>query len=414
MLMSAALATSAQAATNERFSLEITYTGAGSLTQTRTTLCSGQRDAMFRWHSTVHWTTIYAPANLQLLPGLNPLGNAEYPSHQLSGTYESGDPPCLNPGAGTLGEVDGADNPNPIAYMPGFAILNGTDVEFRLSATRHPGETDRNRDFANQYEDGGYGLTNWVANKALPDTTAEVGAPVYSLTGIFTVSLGQLRDLTQGRKASLEIDVQQPSLPAFEPKPQCPECTVAATMSGHVKIIATCHERTKTGPGYELLKPDMKRALTRLYKELDRRRACYRFTIGYRSSSTQKDLFDRWHHIADRQGANDRRSAEQVCAALHNAGFAQCPSGGANFRSGRVAKGGPAKPGTSRHELGEAADITVRFPPSGLKDLAKYQAAAHKAGLCGPPKGDDVHVELPYAAKKGKPILCHFPPGPAP
>ena len=148
--------------------------------------------------------------------------------------------------------------------------------------------------------------------------------------------------------------------------------------------------RRVSRPGYERLKPDMKRSLTRLYKQLDRRRACYRFTIGYRSSSTQKDLFDRWHHLADRQGASDRRTAEQVCAALHNAGFAQCPSGGSNFRAGHVAKGGPAKPGTSRHELGDAADIAVRFPPTGLKDLAKYQAAAHK------------------------PILCHFPPGPAP
>jgi len=419
-LLSAAMATSAQAVTNERFDLEITYTGAGDLTQTQVSNCYDtagkyQRDVVINRHSSVQWTTIYAPAffiragSKDLLPS-NQLGNAENPSHRLTGSYQSDGTPCLSPNSGTLGEVDGVNKPTPTAFMPIYGILNGTNIEFRLAPTANPGETDRSRMFANQYASFGYGMSNWDPRKSAPDLGG--GAPVYSLTGIFTLSLRELRDLTEGRKASLEIDVQQPSLPGFEP--QCGSCTVTATMAGHVKVIATCSERTKTGNGYAMLDPAMKRALASLYKELDRQRACYRFTIGHRTFATQKDLFDRWHAIADRRGPSERRTAEQVCTAVRNAHFAQCPSGGASFRSGRVANGGPATPGTSRHEKGAAADITVRFPPRNLNNLAKYQAAARKAGLCGPPRGDDVHVELPYAATKGGPVRCHFPPGPAP
>ncbi len=417
MLVAAgALAGSATAA-NEQFSLEMTYTGSGDLTQTRTVDCYDEggdfhRGVVYSWHTTVQWTTVFAPTIFvapgakQLLPGGNQIGVAEYPSHRLSGAYQAERAPCQSAASGTLAEVDGANQPSLAPYMPAFGLLHGTNIEFRLAPTREPGETSRDRMFANGYSGEGYGLSNWDAVASAPAQGG--GGPVYSLTGIFTVSLGQLRDLTEGRKASLEIDVAQPAVPGFAPQPP-PNGTVAATTKGHVKIIATCHERTKSGPGYAQLEPDTKRALAKLYKELDRQKACYRFTIGYRSKSTQQKLYDRWHEIADRQGPSDHRSADQVCNAVHNAGFAQCPAG----RSGRVARGGPAKPGTSRHEHGEAADITVRFPPRLLKNLAKYQAAARRAGLCGPPKGDDVHVELPYAAH-GKAVRCHFPPGPAP
>lgn len=422
-LLTAALAGSAHAAPAEHFSLEITYTGSGDLTQTRPADCydgAGEyhRGVTYTWQSTVQWTTIYPlgffvlPGGKQLGPGGNQLGNAEYDTHQLTGSYTSDGSPCMAPGGGTLAEVNGVNQPEPSPYMPAFGIFDGQEIEFRLAPTRSPGETNRERMFATQYSSVGYGTSNWNATKSAPDTPG-AGA-VYSLTGIFTVSLLQLRDLTEGRRESLELDVQQPSLPDFQPWPPSGG-TIASTMAGHVKIIATCFERTKTGTGYTGLESHMKRALTKLYKELDRQKACYRFTIGYRSAAKQKKLYDRWHEIADSQGPNDQRSAEQVCAAVRKAGFAQCPSGGSNFRNADgVAKGGPAKPGRSRHEYGEAADITVRFPPTNLKNLDKYQAAARKAGLCGPPKGDDVHVEFPYSAKKGKPVRCHFPPGPAP
>jgi hypothetical protein len=415
-LLAMTAATTAHAAAPEQFSLEMTYTGAGDLTQTRLFSCydsagNYQRDVVSTWHSQVQWTTIYAPTfflppGAKQLPTIQ-LGQAEYDTHQLAGTYDLAGSPCLKAGSGTLADVDGANQVDPHPYMPMFGILHGKDVEFRLSAGREPGETDRNRMFANQYSSVGYSRTNWVADKGEPDLGG--GLPVYSLTGIFTVSLAQLRDLEEGRKASLELDVAQPTLPGFVAQPPAGG-TVAATMAGHVKIVATCIERVKTGTGYAALQPEMKRALTKLYKELDRQKACYRFTIGYRSKDTQKKLYDKWHAIADKQGPGDHRSSEQVCAAVRAAHFAQCPQG----YQGNVAKGGPAVPGTSRHEHGEAADITVRFPPLHVQDLAKYQAAARKAGLCGPPKADAVHVELPYAKAPGKPVRCQFPPGPAP
>lgn len=173
-----------------------------------------------------------------------------------------------------------------------------------------------------------------------------------------------------------------------------------------------CKFRKKTGNGYADLRPAMKAALDRLYRVLEGEdyNACYKFTSGFRSQEKQDKLYERWHEIADKP-KGDTRTDVQIHNQLKAAGFAQLPTGykPKNAAGVRVAKGGPAK--VSRHTSGLAADVTVLFPDK--RNLGKYQAAAADAGLCGPPKSDPVHVETPYS-EDGGPVLCHFPPGPAP
>jgi hypothetical protein len=172
-----------------------------------------------------------------------------------------------------------------------------------------------------------------------------------------------------------------------------------------------CAFRIKTGAGYAGLRPEMKVALDRLYFELeDRHNACYKFSSGFRSQAKQTQLFNRWHDIADKP-RGDTRTGDQIHSQLAAAGFAQFPKGykAANAAGLRVAKGGPAR--VSRHTSGLAADLTVLFPEQ--KDLGEYQDAAAKAGLCGPPASDPVHVEMPYR-RDGGPLRCHFPESPAP
>jgi hypothetical protein len=163
----------------------------------------------------------------------------------------------------------------------------------------------------------------------------------------------------------------------------------------------TCSEpNVKTGKGYNQLSSAMKGRLTRLYSILDDQEACYRFVVGFRDETTQKDLYDRWHQIAD-----GHKGQKDLCGALKAAGFAQCPAG---WNSDGTARGGPAKPGKSRHERAEAADIKVKFPSKYEPNTTKFRAAAHRAGLCGPPASDPVHVEMPYKTKGQKTATCHF------
>ena len=158
----------------------------------------------------------------------------------------------------------------------------------------------------------------------------------------------------------------------------------------------------KTGNGYADLTDVMKAHLNGLYSILDEQHACYHFNIGYRSEAVQKGLYDSWHEIADGHKSED---PTELCDKLKDAGFAQCPTG---WRADGTARGGPAKPGTSRHEVGEAADIRVTWPPTYQKNLTKFRAAAHEAGLCGPPASDPVHVELPYRKIGQTTATCHF------
>ena len=155
----------------------------------------------------------------------------------------------------------------------------------------------------------------------------------------------------------------------------------------------------KTGTGYAELTRAMKKHLATLYKNLDHQQACYRFTIGHRDKARQKDLYDRWHQLAD-----GHKGQKNLCQALIAAGFAQCPTG---WRKDGTARGGPAKPGTSRHERGEAADLTVRFLPGYQEYTDRFRTASHEVGLCGPTESDPVHVELPYSIR-GQSPACHF------
>lgn len=164
---------------------------------------------------------------------------------------------------------------------------------------------------------------------------------------------------------------------------------------------STCPQpNAKTGKGYDGLSSTMKERLSTLYSILDTQNACYRFVIGFRDKTVQQDLFDRWHQIADHH-----RNQPGTCPALHAAGFAQCPTG---WNGNGTAQGGPAKPGSSRHEHAEAADIKVTFPAKYAANTAKFRAAAHQAGLCGPPNSDPVHIEMPYKTKGQKVATCHF------
>jgi hypothetical protein len=176
-------------------------------------------------------------------------------------------------------------------------------------------------------------------------------------------------------------------------------CSDTFNWTGTVRIEPNC-EQLSTGPGYAGLSATMKAALGKLYAKLKSEKGCWHFTIGARSYTKQKDLYDRWHKLADHQQHNP-----DVCHDLNAAHLAQCPEG---YTPGGIAKGGPAKPGTSRHESHEAADITVVFKPDLKENLGRYQAAASAAGLCGPPKSDPVHVELPHATKRDKAARCHF------
>jgi D-alanyl-D-alanine carboxypeptidase len=171
------------------------------------------------------------------------------------------------------------------------------------------------------------------------------------------------------------------------------ECSSSFSWSGTVKIEAPC-ESVESGHGYNLLSADMKAALHRLYAHLRSEEACFRFTVGARTFSEQEDLYNRWHQIADGSQNEPRAELEKELKEAH---FAQFPKG---WTSSGVAEGGPAKPGTSRHESGNAADVSVLWPPDQEEDVDRYEAAAKAAGLCGPPDSDPVHVELPY--KKGK------------
>jgi hypothetical protein len=157
---------------------------------------------------------------------------------------------------------------------------------------------------------------------------------------------------------------------------------------------------TRTGPGYNDLNGQMKSALSRLFTNLDAIGACYKWIIGFRNESYQQDLYDRWHAIADHNQGNPK-----VCSSEKAAHFAQCPTG---YQPNGMARGGPAKPGKSRHEHHEAADITVRFPPSFEENTVRYRAAGAAAGLCGPPASDPVHGELPYVRAPETVARCHF------
>jgi D-alanyl-D-alanine carboxypeptidase len=168
------------------------------------------------------------------------------------------------------------------------------------------------------------------------------------------------------------------------------------------ELTSPCEPPSKrTGAGWDGLTSEFQDRLNTMYDTLDSEGACYQFTVGYRSTEHQQDLYDHWHEIAD----HHQNEPGKVCQALHAAGFAQCPRG---WAADGIALGGPAKPGRSRHEFGEAADITVKFPPNDQPNVARFRAAAAGANLCGPPNWDPVHVEMPYKLGKQTAATCHI------
>jgi hypothetical protein len=175
------------------------------------------------------------------------------------------------------------------------------------------------------------------------------------------------------------------------------------------EVVPLCHDRSSlSGTSWTGLKPEMRDALDRLWKIVRPLHACYSPSSGFRSQEEQDNLRERWHDIADHP-KGDKRTGEQINSALDSAGFAQHPLGyqGPDASGERVAKGGPAL--FSMHSLGVAADVHVEFSDTGVfeQNLAKLQAAAEAAGLCGPPASDAVHVELPFVA--GTDPVTHFP-----
>lgn len=219
----------------------------------------------------------------------------------------------------------------------------------------------------------------------------------FSGSGSFGPGRSSLTGQFRGTKFSGVLVVSLPP----EPLQGYLGCSNTISFTGECERNCRCPlPNTQTGTGYNELSGTMKSALTRLFVNLEAAGACYRWIIGFRDKSYQQDLYDRWHKIADHQQGN-----QGVCAAEHAAGFAQCPTG---YRPNGIANGGPAKPGKSRHEQHQAADISVLFPPNFQKDVAMYRTAASAARLCGPPVSDPVHVELPYAKPPETVARCHF------
>ena len=386
--------------------LRITYTGSGSYTRTDSDGCSGgpkMTDVSFSWRNE-YQRVGFVPASLApTSTNVNLIDGVRTVSGGWSRT-------CGYSTSGTIADASDAGGTSDLATTV-RARLDGTDIELQIEALYQLGDPDRDKLF-------------YLGKSGGCCTLGPAGGPSDSVTSalvtIVRVPLASLTKLEFGKPGKLSIPVAGPTAPwsflncqGFNPK-----CTDSVMWRGMVDIEPGC-PNSRFGPGYDGLAPKMKSALNQLYFELERQNACYRFTSGYRSRAEQDKVRKRWHDIADDGGPKDRRSRDQVCTALKSAGFAQCPAGsGGKWRGGTgVASGGPAK--ESRHTSKTAADITVLWPPGYQRNLGRFQDAARKAGLCGPPSTDPVHVELPYAkpAAKNKAqrgIRCWFPPGPAP
>lgn len=195
------------------------------------------------------------------------------------------------------------------------------------------------------------------------------------------------------------------------------------------------NRRSLSGAAWGSLTATMRAKLEALYAVLDTAQVCYALSSGYRSTKKQDDLYDDWHRRADRSNPADRnnRTLNQLCPGgqIGNGpmrGFLQCPTG---WDRNGVARNGPARPGSSRHEKGEAADLklafgalTGRFDPSDAERKAdvrtRFAAYVQRVpGLCPSPSRDPGHIELPYSVTRRdaqgneveEPPRCHFSDG---
>ncbi len=197
-----------------------------------------------------------------------------------------------------------------------------------------------------------------------------------------------------------------------------------------------CRNRVRlSGHAWSGLTSTMQAKLEALYAILDEAQVCYALTSGYRSKEEQQKAYDDWHRVADRRNPADRtdRTLNQLCpnqatAGGPLAGFIQCPT---SWDRNGVAQNGPGRPGFSRHEKGEAADLklafgalTGRFDPKDAerkRDVrARFAAYVLRVpGLCPSPDRDPGHIELPYSVTRQdaagheivEPPSCHFSDG---
>lgn len=195
------------------------------------------------------------------------------------------------------------------------------------------------------------------------------------------------------------------------------------------------NRRQLPGKAWSGLTEIMRAKLEALYAALDSDQVCYGLSSGYRSKEDQQKAYDDWHRRADRSNPADRdnRTLNQLCPGgeVGNGpmrGFLQCPTG---WDRNGVAQNGPGRPGFSRHEKGEAADLklafgalTGRFDPTDGERRADVRArfAAYVLrvpGLCPSPARDPGHIELPYSVTQRdasgrevvEPPRCHFSDG---
>lgn len=213
-----------------------------------------------------------------------------------------------------------------------------------------------------------------------------------------TLSKHDLQQVLVRRAVESTLDAPPP-LPGDcgTPDASSENCRLSYAWQGTVTVCNSVADPAKL----KTVSAPMQAELEALFAKLDSENACYVLSSAFRSRSTQQDLYDRWHAIADGH-AND----PGICNQLKAAGLAQCPHG---QNADGTARGGPAKPGTSRHEVHEAADLNVVWPQNGYSpSTSLLRAAAHAVGLCGPPASDPVHVELKYKSKGDKQPSCHF------
>jgi hypothetical protein len=207
--------------------------------------------------------------------------------------------------------------------------------------------------------------------------------------------------------------------------------TSSDTWQLSIKACKSSPQTSLTGDrGWEGLSGEFQQRLEHMVELLEDQDACVQFTSGYRSYVNQKRLYQEWHDIADKHNSGSE-TPEEICEELAAAKLAQPPSskkmhypakspthhcdqwsGEMEYEADGKAKGGPAKPGHSRHEVGEAADFNVLFPPDWTPDVTRYRKASHDAKLCGPTTGpttsDQVHVEMPYKTAGETEPSCHF------
>lgn len=186
--------------------------------------------------------------------------------------------------------------------------------------------------------------------------------------------------------------------------------------SGTLSYLEPACPRVRSGKEYAGLTNATKAALNRLYALLDDDGACYRLVSAFRPKTEQERLVHDWHAIADRKCGPSPPPTATVDADLRAAHFAQMFT----TCDGRTAHGGPCDPATHpcRHIAGEAVDLSWAWEPVGpivyadptLRSLflQRLRGFARAAGMCGPPAGDPVHIEMPYVRPPATVARCHF------